>query len=113
MALLIDPARWPAHGTVFSHLISDSSLQELHSFARAQGISERAFDRDHYDVPAHLCPQLIDAGAQSVSGSELTRRLHASGLRVPLKERPEKIRKGLLVRWGHLYRVLNSWAKTY
>lgn len=102
MALLIDPARWPAHGTVFSHLISDSSLQELHSFARAQGISERAFDRDHYDVPAHLCPQLIDAGAQPVSGSELTRRLQASGLRVPLKERPEKIRKGLLARWETL-----------
>lgn len=121
MALLIDPARWPAHGTIFSHLISDSSLQELHSFARAQGISERAFDRDHYDVPAHLCQQLIDAGAQPVSGSELTRSLQASGLRIPLKERPEKIRNGLLARWETLAPgtkqlgedILNHWQEPH
>lgn len=102
MPLLIDPAIWPAHGTVFSHLVSDTSLRELHDFARAQGISERAFDMDHYDVPAHLYEQLVAAGAQPVSGGELTRRLQASGLRVPLKERPGKIRKTLLTRWESL-----------
>ena len=53
MSIYIDPPTWPAHGTVFSHLISDVSLAELHEFAAAAGISERAFDRDHYDVPAH------------------------------------------------------------
>ena len=99
MSIYIDPPTWPAHGTVFSHLISDVSLAELHGFAAAAGISERAFDRDHYDVPAHLYDELVEAGAIELSGAELTRTLIASGLRIPLKERPEKIRPRLLRVW--------------
>lgn len=99
MSIYIDPPVWPAHGTVFSHLISDVSLAELHGFAAAAGISERAFDRDHYDVPAHLYDELVRAGAVELSGAELTRTLIASGLRIPLKERPEKIRPRLLRAW--------------
>ena len=99
MSIYIDPPTWPAHGTVFSHLISDVSLAELHGFAAAAGISERAFDRDHYDVPAHLYDELVQAGAIKLSGAELTRTLIASGLRIPLKERPEKIRPRLLRAW--------------
>lgn len=99
MSIYIDPPTWPAHGTVFSHLISDVSLAELHEFAAAAGISERAFDRDHYDVPAHLYDGLVQAGAVELSGAELTRLLIASGLRIPLKERPEKIRPRLLRAW--------------
>lgn len=99
MSIYIDPPVWPAHGTVFSHLISDVSLAELHGFAAAADISERAFDRDHYDVPAHLYDELVRAGAIELSGAELTRLLIASGLRIPLKERPEKIRPRLLRAW--------------
>lgn len=99
MSIYIDPPTWPAHGTVFSHLISDVSLAELHGFAAAAGISERAFDRDHYDVPAHLYDELVQAGAIELSGAQLTRTLIASGLRIPLKERPEKIRPRLLRAW--------------
>ena len=99
MSIYIDPPTWPAHGTVFSHLISDASLTELHEFAAAAGISERAFDRDHYDVPAHLYEDLVRAGAKELSGAQLTRTLIASGLRIPLKERPEKIRPRLLRAW--------------
>lgn len=99
MSIYIDPPVWPAHGTVFSHLISDASLAELHEFAAAAGISERAFDRDHYDVPAHRYDELVQAGAKELSGAELTRTLIASGLRIPLKERPEKIRPRLLCTW--------------
>lgn len=99
MSIYIDPPVWPAHGTVFSHLISDVSLAELHGFAAAAGISERAFDRDHYDVPAHCYEELVQAGAVELSGAELTRTLIASGLRIPLKERPEKIRPRLLRAW--------------
>ena len=99
MSIYIDPPVWPAHGTVFSHLISDVSLAELHEFAAAAGISERAFDRDHYDVPAHLYEDLVRAGAKELSGAQLTRTLIASGLRIPLKERPEKIRPRLLRAW--------------
>lgn len=99
MSIYIDPPVWPAHGTVFSHLISDVSLAELHEFAAAAGISERAFDRDHYDVPAHLYDELVQAGAKELSGAQLTRTLIASGLRIPLKERPEKIRPRLFRAW--------------
>lgn len=99
MSIYIDPPTWPAHGTVFSHLISDASLAELHEFAAAAGISERAFDRDHYDVPAHLYEDLVRAGAKELSGAQLTRTLIASGLRIPLKKRPEKIRPRLLRAW--------------
>lgn len=99
MSIYVDPPTWPAHGTVFSHLISDVSLAELHKFAASAGISERAFDRDHYDVPAHRYEELVQAGAVELSGAELTRTLIASGLRIPLKERPEKIRPRLLRAW--------------
>lgn len=103
MSIYVDPPTWPAHGTVFSHLISDVSLAELHEFAAAAGISERAFDRDHYDVPAHLYDELVQAGAIELSGAQLTRTLIASGLRIPLKERPEKIRPRLLRAWEAVF----------
>jgi len=87
MALLIDPPLWPRHGRIWGHLVSDSSLDELHAFARAVGIPERGFDRDHYDVPEDMHERLIAAGAQLVDGRELVRRLRASGLRITSAQR--------------------------
>lgn len=87
MAILIDEARWPAHGRLWAHVVSDSNLEELHAFATAAGIPRRAFDLDHYDVPDDSVSRLIAAGAQPVSGHELVRRLIASGLRVTARER--------------------------
>lgn len=103
MAILIDPARWPAHGTVFSHLVSDESLEELHAFARATGISPSAFDGDHYDVPVSMYESLVAAGAQEVSGSELVRRLVKSGLRITAAERSSKLEKILHQRFDRLF----------
>ncbi|WP_029145422.1 DUF4031 domain-containing protein [Microbacterium luticocti] len=87
MAILIDDPRWPAHGRLWSHLVTDTSLHELHAFARANGIPPRAFDRDHYDVPADMHARLVAAGAEPVDGHELVRRLIASGLRVRARDR--------------------------
>lgn len=103
MTVLIDPPAWPAHGTVFAHLVSDASLEELHAFARSAGLPERAFDRDHYDVPAHRCEELVARGAVPVSGRELVRRLVASGLRVPARGRAEKRDAVLARRWAALF----------
>jgi transposase len=82
MTILIDEAVWPAHGTVWGHLVSDESLDELHAFAAAAGMPKRAFDNDHYDYPASRRDELIAQGATPVTGRELVRRLKEAGLRV-------------------------------
>jgi hypothetical protein len=79
--ILIDPPVWPGWERVWSHLVSDESLDELHAFARTAGIPARAFDRDHYDVPSDKYDDLIAAGATPVASRDLVRRLIASGLR--------------------------------
>ena len=90
MTVLIDQPAWPAHGTLWSHLVSDSSLAELHEFAAANAIPRRGFDLDHYDVPAEHYDSLVAAGALPVGNRELVTRLAASGLRVRARDRPGK-----------------------
>ena len=87
MTVLIDKPMWPAHCTVWSHLVSDSSLAELHAFAARNGIPRRGFDLDHYDVPAHRYDALVASGAHPVDNRELVLRLRASGLRVRGRDR--------------------------
>ncbi|NUT70267.1 DUF4031 domain-containing protein [Pseudarthrobacter sp. C4D7] len=121
MAIFIDPPLWPAHGTHFSHLVSDSSLDELHAFAAAAGIPERAFDGDHYDVPERRFDDLVAAGAVPVEGRELVRRLIASGLRIPARRRNKSLKVPLLVRWealmpGHdalFLDLLDRWSEPH
>ena len=99
MTVFIDPPRWPAHGTVFSHLVSDQSLAELHEFASRLGVSVRAFDQDHYDIPAHRLADALALGAVAVEGKDLARILIRSGLRVPARRRPAKLAPALTRRW--------------
>lgn len=100
MAVYVDPPLWPAHGTRFSHLVSDTSLAELHAFAAAAGIPERAFDGDHYDVAEARYEALVAAGAIPVEGRVLVRKLIASGLRIPARRRGKALRVPLLNRWN-------------
>ena len=81
MAVLIDPPRWSAHGREWSHLVSDSSYEELHAFAERVGLPRRAFERDHYDVLADRFEDVLAAGAELVTSREIVSRLHAAGLR--------------------------------
>ena len=87
MAILIDQPSWPAHGTVWAHLVSDLNLDELHAFAADAGIPRRGFDLDHYDVPEARYRELVAAGAVPVTFREMIVRLRASGLRVTARER--------------------------
>ncbi|MEJ1114161.1 DUF4031 domain-containing protein [Paenarthrobacter sp. CCNWLY172] len=103
MAVYIDPPLWPAHGTVFSHLVSDSSLDELHAFATAAGVPERAFDGDHYDVPERRYDDLVLAGAIPVEARILVRKLIASGLRIPARERSKALTVPLMERWNSIF----------
>ena len=81
MGLLIDPPNVPSRGRMWSHLASDTSYDELHTFARELGIPERGFDGDHYDVPGEWYDQVVALGAEPVTSRELVRRLHEAGLR--------------------------------
>lgn len=83
MTVYIDPPTWPGRGLLWSHLVSDVSYDELHLFAASLGIPRRAFERDHYDLPAHRYADAVAAGAIEVSSREVVRLLHAAGLRRP------------------------------
>lgn len=87
MALLIDPPLWPAHGTLWSHLVSDESYEELHACAAGLGLPRRGFDLDHYDVPASLYEAALALGVLPTDSRDLVRRLRGAGLRVPQRDR--------------------------
>jgi len=82
MTIWIDQPIWPRHGTVFAHLISDTSLDELHAFAERVGLHPRSFEGDHYDVPQERYALVLSAGATSTTGADVVRRLIGSGLRL-------------------------------
>lgn len=90
VAVLIDPPMWPTQGRLWSHLVSDTSLAELHGFAARLGVPARGFEGDHYDVTAEDHGAAVSAGAIPVGSRELLRRLRASGLRRS-KRRGEKV----------------------
>jgi hypothetical protein len=90
VTIWIDPPAWPAHGRLWSHLVSDVSYDELHEFAVAQGIPRRGFEGDHYDVPQERYSALVAAGAVAVDGREVVRILQRSGLRIQ-KRKHERV----------------------
>ena len=81
MTVLIDLPRWPGRGRLWSHLVSDVSYDELHAFAERLGVPRRAFDRDHYDIPARFYDDAVAAGAEPTTSREIVRRLTDAGLR--------------------------------
>lgn len=85
--ILVDRPLWPGHGRLWSHLVSDESVDELHAFAAGVGLPRRGFQGDHYDVPEQLYETVVAAGAVPVSSRELVRRLREAGLRVPRRDR--------------------------
>ena len=90
MTVLIDSPVWPWRGRRWSHLVSDVSYAELHAFVAAElGIPRRAFQGDHYDIPASLRGPALELGARAVPARELLTRLREAGLRRP-KPRPTR-----------------------
>ena len=87
MTVLIDRPIWPAHDTLWAHLVSDHSLDELHEFAERAGIPRRGFDGDHYDVPENKYDELVALGAHPVTVRQLVTRLQGSGLRISQKQK--------------------------
>ena len=87
--ILIDPPAWPAHGRTWSHLASDTSLDELHHFAACHGIPRRSFEHDHYIVPEERYRELVEAGAQASTARELSNALVTAGIRRRRRRREE------------------------
>ncbi|MGA4506475.1 DUF4031 domain-containing protein [Propionibacteriaceae bacterium G1746] len=117
MTVLIDKPRWPAHGTLFGHLVSDTSLEELHDLAEAAGLPPRAFDRDHYDVPASLYDDCVAAGALEAPSRELVRALRQANLRVTKADwhadreaRRERLRQRWPLATGPADDLLERWS---
>lgn len=81
MGIYIDPPQWPARGRLWSHLISDTSFDQLHAFARETGIPAGAFDADHYDIPSDRHAECVAAGAHPCRSRDLVTMLHRAGLR--------------------------------
>ncbi|GAB2555165.1 DUF4031 domain-containing protein [Leucobacter ruminantium] len=116
MAILIDPPAWPAHGTLWSHLVSDTATDELHAFAKRLRIPRRSFDLDHYDVPASLHDQAVAIGARPVTAKDVVHALRDSGLRVRQAERPIvtplRRRQYLTTEWQSLGELLGATSVT-
>ncbi|RMI41837.1 DUF4031 domain-containing protein [Streptomyces triticirhizae] len=92
MTIFIDPPNWPGHGRMWSHLVSDESFAELHAFAARLGSPRRAFDRDHYDLPAERYAEAVALGAVEVDSRHLVRLLHEAGLRRRKGARGRRVR---------------------
>ncbi|HYO20463.1 MAG TPA: DUF4031 domain-containing protein [Dermatophilaceae bacterium] len=102
MTVWIDTPNWPHRGTHFAHLVSDSSVEELHDLAERAGVHPRAFDRDHYDVPERLLDACLDAGAVPAHTRRLVRALRESGLRLTKSQVKAERR-------ARFERLLNRW----
>jgi 8-oxo-dGTP pyrophosphatase MutT (NUDIX family) len=112
MAIWIDPPSWPAHGRLWSHVISDTSYDELTAFAARAGIPARGFDGDHFDIPQESYAALVAAGARPTGGKEVARLLRDSGLRFQKRkgERPLAAYRNVLpnVEAGHSLHLVAS-----
>ena len=73
---------------MWAHLVSDTSVEELHAFAKRLGVPPRAFERDHYDIPADLVPVAESLGAHHVRSRDIVRALLKAGLRRRKNEVP-------------------------
>jgi predicted kinase len=79
MAILVDELReYPGVQLPFSvwcHMATDGSFDELHEFAGRLGLRRGWFQRDHYDLPAHGRAAAVARGAEEVTTGELLLRM--------------------------------------
>lgn len=87
-----------AKGRWWSHLLCDdfspAGLEELHRFARAIGLSERAFHdpggqpRPHYDCTPEYRERALEHGAQPLSRQQLVEYLQRGRSKIELAAEP-------------------------
>lgn len=84
--ILIDRPLWRWRGRRWSHLVSDTTLDELHDFAARLGLRREWFQGDHYDLPDDRFDEAVTLGATPIGSRELVQRLRAAGLRRPRRQ---------------------------
>ena len=79
MAIMVDELReYPGVElpfTVWCHMATDGSFEELHEFAGRLGLRRAWFQRDHYDLPPHRRSAAVAMGAEEVPTHELLLRM--------------------------------------
>jgi Protein of unknown function (DUF4031) len=79
MAILVDELReYPGVElpfTVWCHMATDGTFEELHEFAARLGIPPARFQGDHYDLPPWLRASAVALGAEEVPTRELLARM--------------------------------------
>ena len=79
--ILVDKPNWAWRGKLWGHMVSDSSLRELHQFAQNIGKRRIGFQGDHYDINIEEFQHALSMGARVVNSRELVVRLREAGLR--------------------------------
>ena len=83
MALLVDAPLVLHRGRRWCHLVSDTSLAELHAFAAGLELPSHRFHADHYDIAEEEQERVLSAGAVLVRPREIVSALTSAGLRRP------------------------------
>lgn len=75
--ILVDRLR-RYHSGYWCHMVTDSSLEELHDFARRIGLDRERFQEHkrlpHYDLRPWMRERALALGAEAVGSKELFRR---------------------------------------
>ncbi|MDG2262064.1 MAG: DUF4031 domain-containing protein [Actinomycetota bacterium] len=79
--ILVDNAIWTWRDRKWAHMVSDTSIQELHDFATSIGKLRIMFQGDHYDVDEDHRALAIEHGASPVDGRDIVKALRSAGLR--------------------------------
>lgn len=72
---LTDYAKSPLGPRAWCHMVSDTSLVELHEMAAKIGMKRAWFQVDHYDLVASRRAAAVRLGAAEVSSKELVKRM--------------------------------------
>lgn len=77
--ILVDPlvkrAKSPLGPQSWCHMVSDTSIAELHEFAAKIGMKRAWFQGDHYDLVAVKRDQALLNGAVAVTPKQLVNRM--------------------------------------
>jgi hypothetical protein len=65
----------PLGPRAWCHMVSDTSMTELHAFAAQIGMKRAWFQGDHYDLVASRRAAAVRMGAAEVSSQDLVKRM--------------------------------------